>query len=192
VPLDVADLYRKHGGMVFRRARVILGDDERARDIVQDVFLLLHRQRGVLRSGGLVSWLYTTTTHRCFNALRNHGTRSRLLGEARASMTTEQQDRSEPLVLLRGLLPDLDEELALLAVYRFVDEMTHAEIAAQLGCSRRHVGDLLVRLEERLAVVRAAELCRRTCLSKPRNARHQVHVQRVSGQKFKLLSIELC
>ena len=43
-----------------------------------------------------------------------------------------------------------------------------------------------------LAVVRAAELCRRTCLSKPRNARHQVHVQRVSGQKFKLLSIELC
>ena len=42
------------------------------------------------------------------------------------------------------------------------------------------------------AVVRAAELCRRTCLSKPRNARHQVHVQRVSGQKFKLLSIELC
>lgn len=154
--LDVADLYRKHGGMVFRRARSILGDDERARDVAQDVFLTLHRQRDGLKSGGLVSWLYTTTTHRCFNVLRDHGTRSRLLGEARSTMTTEHHDRSEALVLLRGLLPDLPDELALLAVYRFVDEMTHAEIAAQLGCSRRHVGDLLVRLEERLAAARAA------------------------------------
>ncbi len=155
MPLDVADLYRKHGGMIFRRARSILGDDERARDVVQDVFLLLHRQREVLRSGGLASWLYTTTTHRCFNVLRNHGTRSRLLGEARETMPTEHHDRSEPLVLVRGLLPELPEELALLAVYRFVDEMTHAEIATQLGCSRRHVGDLLVRLEERLVAARA-------------------------------------
>ncbi len=153
--LDVADLYRKHGGMVFRRARSILGDDERARDVAQDVFLLLHRQRDVLRSGGLVSWLYTTTTHRCFNVLRNVGTRSRLLGEARATMNTEHHDHSEALVVLRGLLPDLPDDLALLAVYRFVDEMTHAEIAAQLGCSRRHVGDLLVRLEQRLAAARA-------------------------------------
>jgi RNA polymerase sigma-70 factor (ECF subfamily) len=56
---------------------------------------------------------------------------------------------------LRGILRDLDEQLAYLAIYRFVDEMTHAEIAVQLGCSRRHVGDLLVRLEEKLAAVRA-------------------------------------
>ena len=156
VSLDVADLYRKHGGMVFRRARAILGDDERARDVAHDVFLLLHRQRDVLRTSGLVSWLYTTTTHRCFNVLRNHGTRTRLLNEARSTLTTEQHGRSEALVLLRGLLPDLSLELALLAVHRFVDEMTHAEIAAQLGCSRRHVGDLLVRLEERFAAARAA------------------------------------
>jgi RNA polymerase sigma-70 factor (ECF subfamily) len=155
VPLDVADLYRKHGGMVFRRARAILGDDERARDVVQDVFLLLHRQRDGMRTGGLASWLYTTTTHRCFNVLRNQTTRARLLGESRTTLTTEHKDGGEALVQLRGLLPDLPEELALLAVYRFVDEMTHAEIATQLGCSRRHVGDLLVQLERRFAAVRA-------------------------------------
>ena len=152
--LDVADLYRKHGGMVFRRARSILGDDERARDVVQDVFLTLHRQKDRLHHGGLVSWLYTTTTHRCFNELRNTQTRGRLISGERPERS--QKNQSEHLVQLRGLVKDLDEELALLAVYRFVDEMTHAEIAAQLGCSRRHVGDLLVRLEEKLATARAA------------------------------------
>ena len=151
---DVADLYCKHGGMVFRRARSILGDDERARDVVQDVFLTLHRQKDRLHHGGLVSWLYTTTTHRCFNELRNTQTRSRLVAGERAENSHTNQ--SEHLVQLRGLVKDLDEELAFLAVYRFVDEMTHAEIAVQLGCSRRHVGDLLIRLEEKLATVRAA------------------------------------
>jgi len=151
--LDVADLYRKHGGMVFRRARSILGDDERARDVVQEVFFTLHRERERMINGGLVSWLYTTTTNRCFNELRNTSNRSRLLDAERR--TSSQRDRSESLVHLRGLLRDLDEQLATLAIYRFVDEMTHAEIAVQLGCSRRHVGDLLVRLEEKLAAVRA-------------------------------------
>ena len=150
--LDVAELYRAHGRMVFRRARFILGDDERAHDVVQDVFLTLHQQHERLHNKGLVSWLYTTTTHRCFNELRNAQTRGRLLSERPAALSKNQ---SEPLLLLRGLLVDLDEELAYLAVYRFVDEMTHAEIAAQLGCSRRHVGDLLVRLEEKLALARA-------------------------------------
>ena len=151
--LDVADLYRKHGAMVFRRARSILGDDERARDVVQEVFFTLHRERDRMVNGGLVSWLYTATTHRCFNELRNTSNRSRLLDEQRP--TASHRDRSEALVQVRGLLRDLDEELAFLAIYRFVDEMTHAEIAVQLGCSRRHVGDLLVRLEEKLAAVRA-------------------------------------
>jgi RNA polymerase sigma factor (sigma-70 family) len=153
--LDVADLYRKHGSMVFRRARAILGDDERARDVVQDVFLLLHRQKDELRGGGLASWLYTATTHRCFNVLRNHHTRSRLLTEEKSSSTTAHHDPQETLVVLRGLLPDIDDEMAALAVYRFVDEMTHAEIAVQLQCSRRHVGNLLERLEARLDALRA-------------------------------------
>ena len=151
--LDVADLYRKHGGMVFRRARSILGDDERARDVAQEVFLTLHRERDRLVVGGLASWLYTTTTRRCFNELRNTANRSRLL-DAQAPPSS-QRDHGEDLVQLRGVLRDLDEQLAFVAIYRFVDEMTHAEIATHLGCSRRHVGDLLVRLEEKLAIARA-------------------------------------
>jgi RNA polymerase sigma factor (sigma-70 family) len=156
MPLDVADLYRRHGGMVFRRARSIVGDDEQARDVVQDVFLIMHREQGRMVNTGLVSWLYTTTTRRCFNELRNTSTRSRLLQAQ--SATSAHPAHSENLVLLRGVVRELDEQLAFVAIYRFVDEMTHAEIATQLGCSRRHVGDVLVRLEEKFAKARAVAL----------------------------------
>ena len=44
------------------------------------------------------------------------------------------------------LVPHLDEELAQVAVHYYLDEMTHAEIADILGCSRRQVGYLLERL----------------------------------------------
>jgi RNA polymerase sigma-70 factor (ECF subfamily) len=40
----------------------------------------------------------------------------------------------------------LPEPLGHVAVYYYLDELTHEEIAELLGCSRRHVGNLLVRL----------------------------------------------
>jgi DNA-directed RNA polymerase specialized sigma24 family protein len=51
-------------------------------------------------------------------------------------------------LLVRQWLQRLPEELALVAVYAFVDEMTHQEIADQIGGSRRRVGDLLKRIED--------------------------------------------
>src|SRR4051812_368461 len=56
--------------------------------------------------------------------------------------------RSEQVATVRDLLSRLPDRLAEVAVYYYVDEMTHAEIAGILGCSRRHVGDILQRLQQ--------------------------------------------
>jgi RNA polymerase sigma-70 factor (ECF subfamily) len=53
--------------------------------------------------------------------------------------------RSEPVTLLRQTLALLQPEAAQAAVYYFLDGMTHEEIAHVMGCSRRHVGDVLDR-----------------------------------------------
>jgi DNA-directed RNA polymerase specialized sigma24 family protein len=45
----------------------------------------------------------------------------------------------------RRLLARLPLELAEVVVYYYVDEMTHDEIAEQIGCSRRQIGNLLAR-----------------------------------------------
>lgn len=142
--MDLAALYRLHGAMVLRRARRLLRDDAAAQDVVQDVFLKLHECRAELQQGGLVSWLYVVTTNFCLKRLRTMATRERLHGTM--NQETSERARGVDLALARSAMAALPEELATVAVYRFVDELTHAEIADLLGCSRRHVGDLLARL----------------------------------------------
>ncbi len=143
--MDLAALYRLHGAMVLRRSRRLLRDDAAAQDAVQDVFLKLHECRQEFQESGLVSWLYVVTTNLCLQRLRAMATRERLGGAL--APETSARARGADLVLARSVMATLPEELATVAVYRFIDEMTHAEIAELLGCSRRHVGDLLVRFE---------------------------------------------
>ena len=43
-----------------------------------------------------------------------------------------------------------------------------------------------------LTVARVSQLCGPTCRSIQRGAQHRIHIERVAGRKFKLLSVELC
>jgi RNA polymerase sigma-70 factor (ECF subfamily) len=150
--IDVAALYRKHGAMVLRRARRVLRDEASAQDVVHDVFLTLAERRGELASTGVVSWLYVVTTNVCLKRLRRDATRARLDESLERPLAAPA--RGEDLAMIRSALAALPEELAAVAVYRFVDEMTHAEIADLMGCSRRHIGDLLGRFERAMEPAR--------------------------------------
>ncbi|MGZ5958862.1 MAG: RNA polymerase sigma factor, partial [Myxococcaceae bacterium] len=60
----VERLYRTHGHVVLRRARLLLGSDADAQEALQEVFASLLRSPGELRSAGsVVAWLYRATTH---------------------------------------------------------------------------------------------------------------------------------
>ena len=148
----IEGLYRAHGHSVLRRARRLLGNEEEAREVLHDVFVsLLARPTQFRGASALTTWLYGATTHGCLNLLRNQRTRARLLadgGAAEAPSCTAQG--AERLAILRDLLARLPPELARVAVYYYADEMTHDEIASVLECSRRHIGDLLKRLRERI------------------------------------------
>ena len=150
--IDVAALYRRHGAMVFRRARRLLREEAAAQDVVQDVFIILAERRGELADTGMVSWLYVVTTNLCLKRLRSAATRSRLADSIEQPLRAPAS--GEDLAAIRGALAALPEELAAVVVYRFVDEMTHAEIAAMMGCSRRHIGDLLGRFERAMEPAR--------------------------------------
>ena len=141
-------LYRTHAPAVFRRARRLLGSENDAHEVVQDVFLsLFERPEQYAAKSALTTFLYAATTNACLNRLRNQRTRARLLSERSgeqdpwaASCWTQEEE-----LLLRRALAALPEEIARALVYYCVDGMSHAEIARLIGCSRRHVGDLLAR-----------------------------------------------
>ena len=147
--IDVGRLYRSHGHIVLRRARTLLGSEADAQEALQEVFASLLRSPGAVHeAGSVVSWLYQATTHFCLNQLRNRRSSARLL---------EQRPRAEPagpraeaLAEVRSLLSKMPPQVAAAVVYHHLDGMTHTEVAAMLGCSRRQVGYLLERAQQSL------------------------------------------
>jgi RNA polymerase sigma factor (sigma-70 family) len=142
---DVGALYKQHGHVVLRRARRILGHEQEAQEALHEIFLGLCASPGEFHGKSAVTtWLYTVTTHHCLNRLRDRRRREELLLQHGPRDATSAA-RGEAHALVRDVLARMPEELARVAVYHWLDEMTHAEIAEVLGCSRRHVGDLLER-----------------------------------------------
>jgi RNA polymerase sigma-70 factor (ECF subfamily) len=156
---DIEAAYRTHGHHVQRRAALILGDDNEAREVVQEVFLNLvdHPEQFAAKSA-LTTWLYSATVHRCLNRLRDARNRARLREACGDALPRPQPAPSpEQVVELRALLLRLPEELAQVAVYQLADEMSQDEIAQTMACSRRKVRELLARMAQALAADEVAQ-----------------------------------
>lgn len=153
VGLDVEALYRTYGHSVLRRARQIMASDDEAGEILQEIFVgLVSRPEQFDRRSAPSTFLYAVTTHACLARLRDRKNRLHLIDEQVKPWSTDVDPRSaETASIVRGVLAQLPDEEARAAIYYHLDGMTHAEVADVLGCSRRHVGDLLERLAARLA-----------------------------------------
>lgn len=150
--LDIAALYRTYGHSVLRRARQILASDADAMDVLHEMFAgLVSRPDQFSGNSAPSTFLYAATTNACLARLRDHKNRVRLLNEHVRPWTTDVDPRTlDTRVMVRAVLAELPEEEARAAIYHHLDGMTHAEVAELLGCSARHVGDLLSRTTQRL------------------------------------------
>lgn len=140
--------YRQHGYLVLSRARRLLGNEQEAQEILQDVFASLLDKPGQLDGKSpMVAWLYGVTTHACLNRIRDQKNRLRLLDAHVAPLHQGiEAPRAEQATLTREILARLPEDLAQVAIYHFSDEMSHEEVARVMGHSRRHIGNLVERL----------------------------------------------
>lgn len=151
--LDVETLYRTYGHSVLRRARQIMANDDDAGEILQEVFTgLVARPAQFDGRSAPSTFLYVVTTHACLARLRDRRNRMRLIDQHVRPWVTDLDPRSvETASQVRAVLGQLPDDEARATVYYYLDGMTHAEIAELLGCSRRHVGDLLERAGSRFA-----------------------------------------
>jgi len=157
---EIERAYREYHHSVLRRAAQMLGNEQAAREVVQEVFVSLIRDPAQFRgASSIATWLYSATTHLCLNKIRDRDNRARLLDEryAPAQATGAAAAPVEDLAAARELLARLPEKLARVAVYAYFDGLTHDEIAEILGCSRRNVGKLLERVAELAGAREAAE-----------------------------------
>jgi RNA polymerase sigma-70 factor (ECF subfamily) len=141
---DVEALYRRYGPIVLRRARALLRHDQAAADAMQEVFIrVLRSYREFRREASPVTWLYRITTNYCLNVLRDNARREKKLGERKPLDPSDQGAVPEQRLAIAQLLDRVPRELCEIAVYFYVDRMSHEEIAQTLGTSRRTIGNRL-------------------------------------------------
>jgi len=131
-------LIETHQRMVFSLALRVTGEHGAAEEVAQDVFLELHRGGDKLESEDHIRfWLRRVTVHRATDALRKKARQP----EASAEEWMEEQyvqDNSEGLntaviALLEELLRTLPEQMRVVIVLRYQEDMLPDEIAKLLG-----------------------------------------------------------
>jgi RNA polymerase sigma-70 factor (ECF subfamily) len=139
---EIHALYDRYGHVVFHRCRTILGDEQEARDAMQEVFVRLMKNVDQFRGeASPLTWLYRVSTNLCLNRVRDHRARARKLAEPDPSADTLPGMSAfagidpERRNLVRSLLDRIDDETRAIVIYYFVDEMTLEEIAALVDLS---------------------------------------------------------
>lgn len=158
---DVERLYRTYGPSVYRRARAILGEEQAARDAMQEVFIRALKAGEAFRGDASpTTWLYRVTTNHCLNLLRDAKRRAELLREHLPAGEAARDPGMEGRMTVAQVLARVPEELREVAVYYYVDQMSHDEIAALIGVSRRTVGNRLEAFRAQVEPVASAEKAR--------------------------------
>ena len=132
-----------------RYAAHITGDIERAREVVQDTFLKLCRQKPAEIRDHLAQWLYTVCRNRALDVLRKE---RRMTGLSDAqlelqaqsgpavSATMEQEEQFAGVLNVLSTLPANQQEVIRL---KFQSDLSYAEISQITNLSVSNVGFLI-------------------------------------------------
>ena len=144
-----ADVVSQHEGPLIRYAARLLGDVERARDVVQDTFLKLCLEDLAELEGRLAQWLYTVCRHRALDVHKKER-RVKTFDERAGEMETiepvdhtlvvERNDEMGRLSTLLARLPERQQEAIRL---KFQDSLSYRQISGVMGLSESNVGYLI-------------------------------------------------
>jgi RNA polymerase sigma-70 factor (ECF subfamily) len=161
-PWAAAALLDRHGPMVERIIRRILGHDPELEDLVHDAFATTLASIHQVRDGEAVKgWMAAIAAHTAHHAIRRRQTSRFLLFWKRQETALQAEGpSSEPRDALRRayeVLGEMPADDRVAFALRFLEEMELADVAATMGLSVSTVKRRLARAEKRFLA--AAERC---------------------------------
>lgn len=144
-------LFHSEYGRMYRAAHILLGDDDEAKDAVQDVFARLWDGSVTLREESQRSFLLTCVRNRCLNIIAQ---RQRQL-EATSQLTTQpaedkpetwqnKSDEELTTMVQRYIDERLSPQTGRVIRMRFDDEKSYKDISHTLGISLSAVNKHIV------------------------------------------------
>jgi RNA polymerase sigma factor (sigma-70 family) len=163
-PEAFAALFLKYRPEIARYAGRTLGDDGRAEDVVQEIFISALRGIDTLdRPAGFKPWLYRIAHNACIDHMRRRGKAEEVPIDAHGLPPAEEirlfrqlpsshaaLTQKENFSNLRQALGDLPEAQAEILVLRELEGLSYDEIAARMRISRSAVESMLFRARRAL------------------------------------------
>jgi RNA polymerase sigma-70 factor (ECF subfamily) len=160
-------LYDRYRDQVYNFIFYSIGDELRAEDLLQIVFVKIYRGLPGFRfEASLGTWIYRIALNECLNQQRGRGVQhvpfEALLGsddELDSSAAADlQHAESERREIVHRAVMELSPKLRAVVALKYLDELSYEEIAAVLQCSPGTVASRLNRalgkLEARLRPLR--------------------------------------
>jgi RNA polymerase sigma-70 factor (ECF subfamily) len=134
----LAEIIRRHAGLVYGAALRILADVDRASDVAQETFLQLTKDAASV-TGSLPGWLHRVATHKAIDQMRRDASRRH---RERQYATRQPEEpggwkRISPYVDVG--LRELEPELRHVLILHFLEGRTTREIALLQGTSQATV-----------------------------------------------------
>jgi RNA polymerase sigma factor (sigma-70 family) len=125
----------------------ILGDSDRARDVVQETFLRLCRQDRAEVGPHLLEWLYLVCRNRALDLLRRQKTRQAAPLEptvaCRIAAPAKQIEDRDLAARIISMLDELPENQRAVIELKFQKGLSYKEISRETGLSVSNVGFLI-------------------------------------------------
>jgi len=145
----IREALERYEGRLCRYAARLLGDEDRARDAVQETFLRLCRQSRVEVEGHLAEWLFAVCRTRALDRLRKEGRMSPITEQQEAVLPSRHPDpvaeasrtemRQTLEAALAALPPGQQEAIRL----KFQEGLSYREISRVTGTPEGTVGSLI-------------------------------------------------
>lgn len=145
----MARTFAEHQAPLTRYATKLLGDADRARDVVQDSFIKLMQQPAAAVEGHVVEWLFTVCRHRALDVMRKEGRMKHfaegeqervVAAEPRPGRSLEQAETNAAILRLIDRLPPNQQEVVRL---KFQNGFSYKEISRITSLSVSNVGFIL-------------------------------------------------
>lgn len=149
---DMEPVIQAHQAPLTRYAARMVNDPAAAQDVVQDVFIRLHRKPPPFSGAAdvrLTRWLYRVTHNRAVDYIRSESRRKKLTDhqETEASLEREsaagRQHTNDRIALILEQLSELDDRERQIVLLRFQEGRSYDDIAAIAETTPGNVGYLL-------------------------------------------------
>jgi RNA polymerase sigma-70 factor (ECF subfamily) len=137
--LSMEQLYVRYAPMVLRRCSKLLGDENAAADIAQEVFIKVWEKRNSLNTEYPSSLLWRIATNMCLNHIRDKKRRGETISANKMLMNIVCAEDVEKDAVHRDILDRLfkrhPESSRTIAVLHLIDGMTLEEVAKEVKMS---------------------------------------------------------